>query len=278
MITHDLRYGWRLMLRRPGFTAVAVLTLGLGIGANVTIYSWVEALLLRPIPVVDTSRIAAMTMTAPGRTDLSLSYPNFVDLRERRPAGVEDLIAYRILPGQRPDRRRGAARVGLPRQRQLLRRPRREAGARPRLPARGGSHAGRSSGRRLQRQLLAPSFRRRPVDRRPNGDAQQPGVHRRRRRAARLQRQRRGARRRRLRADDDADDGHARQPARTAGQRLAAGDGQAETRGDDRRDAAGVRRRGARSGRGVSRQRRTRTAPGSAVEGARRGDSACCRC
>ena len=98
MITHDLRYGWRLMLRRPGFTAVAVLTLGLGIGANVTIYSWVEALLLRPIPGVDTSRFAAMTMTAPGRTDLSLSYPNFADLRAHRPAGVEDLIAYRVLP------------------------------------------------------------------------------------------------------------------------------------------------------------------------------------
>src|ERR1700686_1827747 len=42
MITQDLRYGWRLMVRKPGLTAVAVLTLGLGIGANATSYSWIE--------------------------------------------------------------------------------------------------------------------------------------------------------------------------------------------------------------------------------------------
>src|SRR5262245_3116051 len=42
MITQDIRYGWRLMAQRPAFTAVAVLTLGLGIGANVSMYSWVD--------------------------------------------------------------------------------------------------------------------------------------------------------------------------------------------------------------------------------------------
>jgi putative ABC transport system permease protein len=42
MITQDIRYGWRLMLRKPAFTLVAVLTLGLGIGANVSMYSWVD--------------------------------------------------------------------------------------------------------------------------------------------------------------------------------------------------------------------------------------------
>ena len=49
MITHDLRYGWRMMLRKPGFTAAAVLTLGLGIGANVTMFSWVDAMLRRQL-------------------------------------------------------------------------------------------------------------------------------------------------------------------------------------------------------------------------------------
>jgi putative ABC transport system permease protein len=110
MLTHDLRYGWRMMLRRPGFTAIAVLTLGLGIGANVTIYSWVEALLLRPMPAVaDADRFVVLTTTTRTRNDLSVSWPNFVDLRSQRPADVDDLIAYTLLPlnlriGPEPER------------------------------------------------------------------------------------------------------------------------------------------------------------------------------
>src|SRR6185369_4949238 len=42
LITQDIRYGWRLMVRKPAFTIVAVLTLGLGIGANVSMYRWVD--------------------------------------------------------------------------------------------------------------------------------------------------------------------------------------------------------------------------------------------
>ena len=98
MISHDLRYGWRLMLRRPAFTAIAVLTLGLGIGANVTIYSWVEALLLRPIQgVADVDRLTAINGTTRARNDLSFSWPNFVDVRRQRPDTVEDVLAYRVV-------------------------------------------------------------------------------------------------------------------------------------------------------------------------------------
>jgi len=57
VITQDLRCGWRLIVRKPGITAVAVLTLGLGIGANATSYSWIEAGLRRPLPgIVDPRR------------------------------------------------------------------------------------------------------------------------------------------------------------------------------------------------------------------------------
>jgi predicted permease len=98
MLTHDLRYGWRLMLRRPGFTAIAILTLGVAIGANVSIYGWVQALLLRPFPAVpDPGSLAVLSSTTATRSDLSLSWPNFVDLRNRRPASVDDLIAYTLV-------------------------------------------------------------------------------------------------------------------------------------------------------------------------------------
>src|SRR4029453_6092875 len=49
MITQDIRYGWRLMVRKPAFALVAVLTLGLGIGANVTMFSWTQITLQRQI-------------------------------------------------------------------------------------------------------------------------------------------------------------------------------------------------------------------------------------
>ena len=92
MITQDIRYGWRLMVRKPAFTAVAVLTLGLGIGANVTMFSWVQSTLQRQIHgVPDGDRLVAMNGTTRTRSDLSLSYPDFVDYRQRRPESVEDL-------------------------------------------------------------------------------------------------------------------------------------------------------------------------------------------
>ena len=85
MLSHDLRFAWRMMIRRPAFTLVAVLVLGLGIGANATIFSWVETILLNPLPGVDSSQLVALHGKSTSRDDLSFSYPNFMDLRARDP-------------------------------------------------------------------------------------------------------------------------------------------------------------------------------------------------
>jgi putative ABC transport system permease protein len=99
MITQDIRYGWRLMVRKPAFALVAVLTLGLGIGANVTMFSWTQITLQRQIRGVrDGGRLVALNGTTRSRSDLSVSYPYFLDLRERRPDSVEDLIVFTLAP------------------------------------------------------------------------------------------------------------------------------------------------------------------------------------
>ena len=75
----DLRYGARLLLKAPGFTAIAVLTLALGIGANSAIFSFVDGVLLRPLPYADAERIIAVWEKPPGFARNGISTANFLD-------------------------------------------------------------------------------------------------------------------------------------------------------------------------------------------------------
>ncbi|HVL67781.1 MAG TPA: ABC transporter permease [Vicinamibacterales bacterium] len=97
MLSHDVSFGARMLARRPAFTFVAVLMLGIGIGANATIFNWLQHVVLQPLPAVDVSRLVALHGTTATRDDLSFSFPNFVDLRASKPAGLEDLIAFRAV-------------------------------------------------------------------------------------------------------------------------------------------------------------------------------------
>ena len=79
----DLRYGFRQLCRSPGFSALAILCLTLGIGANATVFSWVEGILFRPYPAVaHQERLFALGGTARGKSGGNgLSWPDFLDLQ-----------------------------------------------------------------------------------------------------------------------------------------------------------------------------------------------------
>src|SRR5437879_2148807 len=92
----DLRYGARMLLKKPGFTLIAVITLALGIGANTAIFSVVNTVLLRSLPYEEAERLVMLYETAPQqkRDRLNVSYPNFSDWRAQSQA-FEQVAVFR---------------------------------------------------------------------------------------------------------------------------------------------------------------------------------------
>ena len=95
-LLQDLRYGLRMIWKFPGFTLVAVLTLALGIGANTAIFSVVYAVLLRPLPYRDASRLIVMNETTPRVGTLSVSYLNFLDWRKQSTAFAQMATVHQV--------------------------------------------------------------------------------------------------------------------------------------------------------------------------------------
>ena len=86
---NDIRYAVRALRHAPGFTAVAALTLALGVGANTTIFSVVHAVLLQPLAFKDPDTLVSLREGSPDRR-INISYPNFLDWRARN-AVFEDM-------------------------------------------------------------------------------------------------------------------------------------------------------------------------------------------
>src|SRR5438045_7040385 len=84
-VLQDLRYGWRMLVKKPAFTIVAVLTLALGVGANTAIFSIVNAVLLRSLPYRDPDRLVRVFFNEPGvgLRDVRCSKPELDDLQTR---------------------------------------------------------------------------------------------------------------------------------------------------------------------------------------------------
>jgi len=94
-LLQDVRFALRMLVKNPGFTALVVVTLALGIGANSTIFSWINSTMLDPIPgAADTSKLVSVTRGEWSENPTPpFSYPDYVDLRSRTKS-FSGLIAY----------------------------------------------------------------------------------------------------------------------------------------------------------------------------------------
>src|SRR5215470_8005076 len=113
----DLQHSVRPLLKRPGFTLTVVVTLALGIGANATIFTWIKAVLLEPLPGIERSdELVEIWGATRHNSALSTSYLDYLDFRDRN-AALSGLIAHQVLPlnlgrGEKPERVRGAVVSG----------------------------------------------------------------------------------------------------------------------------------------------------------------------
>jgi hypothetical protein len=166
----DIRFGLRVLAKNPGFTAIAVLTLALGIGANTAIFSVVNAVLLRPLPFAHSNRIVSIGESLPGfSSTMPMNAPDYRTFSERQ-RSFEALAVYGNrhfdLTGEgRPERVQGA-RISsslFP----LL-------GVAPRM---GRSFTSGAQPGHPKRRAVETAFRLGPQHRGPHGGARPHSIH-----------------------------------------------------------------------------------------------------
>ena len=109
-LQQDLWYAGRMLRRDPALTAVVMVTLGIGIGANAAIFSVVDAVLLKPLPYADAQQLVVLKASTASRPDRAVAFPDFLDWRARQ-SSFEDLAATLIIGGVLSGDGRDAERV-----------------------------------------------------------------------------------------------------------------------------------------------------------------------
>jgi len=93
----DIRYGLRMLAANPGFTAIAILSLAIGIGVNTSMFSLADAMLLRPLPVAGSSEMVRILSTSRASRFDAISYPDYLDFRGQSKT-LSGLVGQRNIP------------------------------------------------------------------------------------------------------------------------------------------------------------------------------------
>src|SRR5215510_4849951 len=96
-IWQDLRHGVRMLIKNPGFTVIAVISIAIGVGANAAMFSVSDGLVIRPLPVTRPGDVITIAGIAPGAIGNNpLSYPEYVDVRDES-RSFSGVVAYGLV-------------------------------------------------------------------------------------------------------------------------------------------------------------------------------------
>src|SRR2546422_7205235 len=90
---HDLRFGFRRLIKTPGFALIAILSLALGIGANTAVFSLVNLILFRPLPVANPQEVVSVSAVGEDGAFSRVSYPNYLHFPHRQQIFVGMLLS-----------------------------------------------------------------------------------------------------------------------------------------------------------------------------------------